>query len=243
MAVSAGVPERLVRAVREIRTQLTQLDEYTILNRWKIGVLIIRIRTNADGSYGDCPMDYLYSMIGRKRDVVRSYTQVALRFTEAQVRELVAVRHPETGETVSWSVVAALARSKAPWTAAIDLATRGVRERWSSKDFQWYLTRATGKRSCGGRKPKQFGTFESAVDNIIRLTNQVTNAADCCWLPADGGIEHLFATDETATGADPCTALEQAATAIDALENRLRMVAASVDRLRGRVRGLAASCV
>lgn len=233
MAKKVTLTAALESAVSGIRIEFARIDVSRITDLYRLGKRILELHLNADGKYGSAPLDYLYSQLGRKRDTVRSLMSLASRFTEKQIEALLTIRHPTTSDGLMWSSLAVLARLK-DWTVIVDLAHRAVSQGWNAKEINWHVIRASGKRSNGGRRPKRFGTFEEAVDDVTRKSTAFVNAAAHAWLPDETGLAALRAAEigtSVPPGRDPRTAVEDAVRSVEGLVESSRTVLSVLRKL------------
>lgn len=201
VAVPTPTPE-LEALAADIRTRLSGLSETNVRERLAIGRKLNEARADTSGRYGADPVSVVLAAVRLTRDSVVPMMKLAETFNDADVDTLLSTRHPDTGETLTWTHFLVLARVK-DRGKAIDLGRRAVTEGMSSKDLHKAAIRLQGRKSSKGRPPKKPTTLAAALEDVRAKTLTWSNAANMVWLETPGGLAGLYAA---AVGADKATA-------------------------------------
>lgn len=206
--------QELVAKVDEIKAHIRALTETDIKKRWELGKEIRDVMTDDSGKYGDDPSTMVQALMPLSKDSLRPMVVMAERYEEADIDTLIALRHPRTGEGLTWSHVMSLSRVKDK-SKALALADKTVKSGWSSKDLAREVTAlAGGPTSKGGRKSKKPDSLSAGLADVASSSDAWVNKSDTAWMP-EGGLSDLLA----AINPNPKTVSE------------LEAALASVDRL------------
>lgn len=217
--------DELKEELKGIRNDVSALNSSDIKARWVIGGRILRIVNDKTGKYGTNPKELVEQLMPLGRDGLRPMMRVAEVYSGSEIDRLADIKHPATGERLTWSHVAALSRMPDK-DKSFAMAERAAEKGWSSKDLVAEIVRgAGGPKSAGGRKAKKHGTFLAGLSSVIATCTHLSNTHAQAWSGA-GGLADLFDDGEVSEQLikeieKTIGAVDSARTSIDTLRSEL----------------------
>lgn len=181
-----ALPDALRTETLRFSFEIDQLKEDDIRKRAELGKRLLKIRDDASGQYGDDPIKSMGAVMPLSKDGLRPLMILAETYDDAELTQLLSLRHPVTQERLTWTHIMSLTRVRDKGKA-LRLAEQTVAEGWTSRDLNRKIIQAHGgPKSKGGRKAKKVSSFRDCVADIVARSTTWVNACDDVWTAADG---------------------------------------------------------
>lgn len=140
------------KRIDEIRTKLSEAGENEVLVRREVGKIVVDLLTNPDHKYGDLTLAELKRRLPYERDVLRPCRDLAVRFTDEEFQELMALRSRDGSNHLKWSHLVALVLVPT-FAKAKQLAVQALNHDWGHRELRAKIHQLQGgPQSQGGRK-------------------------------------------------------------------------------------------
>lgn len=228
----SAYPDTLLTKVNTLTARLSHAQEGEVRAMVEIGREVQKILQDKSTYAVDSFKD-LAELFRTGRDSLRPCYVLAERYTDAQIDEFLALKHPETGAGLFRSHLAVLSRVRQP-DKALRLAQQAVEHGWTRDQLKAHVVKAQGKTSAGGKPRKPVHTLPALCENIVHYATNLQEQDRKVWRAKDGGFAAVRTALRKGEAPDPRAAalVQEAADAVTDALVLLKTLDADLTRLR-----------